>query len=248
VCKSTSVGLHGDEPCRRLSPLKGESTAFRELSTEVVAIVRCAYEAEVAKVETPALNLGDDVNGGESKESDQNISSFRLEKDVYLGGSDFQLRTVVYDGDVPEGAQGVVEMATWGAPADDGALETTGSGLAKGFQAMGRVALGQAEYYFDWTGIDDELDDETDEGDRTEWMWNLGWRARLRPFRFRHSVADAERANKAGEQPDAEQQKFMPEEANTQKVDELDCEGLGEGCDQAQQVIDVFGSGDDEEE
>jgi hypothetical protein len=224
---------------------------FRERTTEVVGILRCAYEADVAKVETPEMNLGEEVNGQGESEGEQgggqNISPFRLQKDVYLGGSDFQLRTVVYDGDVPGSAEGVVKMAEWGEPTDDGMLETTGSALAKSFQAMGRVALGQAEYYFDWTGIDAELDDETDEGDRTEWLWNMGWRARMRPFRFRHSVADAERDGEQQEL-DSEQSALMPEEAKAQQVDQLDCTALGGGCDQAQQVIDVFGGGDDEEE
>jgi hypothetical protein len=244
VCINGAAAYDGG-PCLRVPPARGAPTTFREQSTEVTAVLRCAYERELPKVETPPMNINDEVGKDDSKDG-QNLKPFRLEKDAYLGGSDFQLRSVVYDGDVPEGAEQVVALSEWGRATDEG-IEPQGSALATSFAAMGRVALGQAEYYFDWTGIDGELDDETDEGDRTEWLWNLGWRARMRPFRLRHSVADAERTEKDDE-PDAEQSKFVPEEAKAHPPGELDCEGLGDGCDQAKQVIDVFGEGDSDEE
>jgi hypothetical protein len=244
VCVSGAAAYDG-VPCARVPPPRGAPTTFRERSTEVTAVLRCAYERELPKVNTPPMNINDEVGKDDGKNG-QNLKPFRLQRGVYLGGSDFQLRSAVYDDRLPQGAEQVIALSEWGHASDEG-KGPEGSALAKSFAAMGRVALGQAEYYFDWTGLDGDLDDETDEGDRTEWLWNLGWRARMRPFRLRQSAADAERTSR-NDEPDAEQSKFLPEQAKAHPPGELDCEGLGEGCEQTKQVIDLFGEGDSDEE
>ena len=240
------VAAQDSGACQRVPPGHGSGSTFRESATEVTAILRCGYEAETARVETPPMNINEEVGGGEGQ-GGQNMNPFKLEDGVYLGGSDFQLRSVVYDGDVPSGAEKAIALAQWGRSTDQGDGEVLGSASAEAMAAMGRIAVGQAEYYFDWTGIDDDLDDQTDDGDRTEWLWNLGWRARMRPFRVRQSVADGERSSEQSG-PDAEQQVFLPEAAKSQVPGTLDCDGLGEGCHGAQRVMDVFGEGEDDEE
>lgn len=225
-------GAFMDVACSRAAPRQGMDKEFREETTEVTAILRCAYERETRRVETPSMDISKEM-GKQSESSGQNTSPFRLEQDVYLGGSDFQLRAVVL-ASLPKGAREAVGLARWGEGLKD-------FGVATGLRQLGRIALSQAEFYFDWSGIDPSLDDETDQHDRTEWLWHMGWRARLRPFRLHHAEADAERAN--GHQGfDSEQQRYLPAGGETLSVGALDCQKLGDICGDAKALLADFGA------
>jgi hypothetical protein len=212
-CLAGGATAEADGPCSRAAPLH-RTSRFRERALEVVHILRCAREREADKVATPTMNLDEEFG---SSEQDEEPKPFKLESGVYLGGSDFQVRAVVV-GEVPELAEGVLAMARWGQeqPDDD---------ASKALTALGRVAFGQAEYFFDWSELGGDLDDQTDDGDRTEWLWNMGWRARLRPFRMRHGAADAPR----------------DDEASQPQGSALDCTKLGDVCADARALVELEG-------
>jgi hypothetical protein len=212
ACRAiVSCGGHASGgPCAPYDPLPGAS--FRETAREVVHLLRCARRRAVSEVETPSMDLNEELGG---EQQDQNTKPFQLEAGVYLGGSDFQLRAVVA-AQSRELAEGAVAMASWGQEAD----ATAGELAARALLPLGQVALSQAEFYFDWSALESDLDDETDEAHRTEWLWNMGWRARLRAFRLDHADADAEREE--SEQPEA---------------DAVACEPLRDLCDEARSVL-----------
>ncbi len=237
---SSLFGVAG--PCPLDPPDEGQPHMWREQVTQVMDMVRCAEEQDLTKVAVERMDVTESLKN-DKKQGGKNTSPFRLEKGVWLGGSDFQLRAVVIGGALPTAGENVIKIATWSQVRKDDAA-TKVADAADVAASTGRVALAQAEYYFDWTGLDPQPSDQLKDADVAEWLWHMGWRARLRPFRFNHSKADGPRPNEeAG--PDAEQQELMPDAAKQLKPGELDCKA-GDGCDEAQQVIDVFGDGEGE--
>jgi hypothetical protein len=122
---------------------------------EVLQVLRCSRREE-RRIEGAA---GQD---NRSVEQSEQMAPHRVERDVDLGGEDFQVRVVAV------GAlerllawSGAVKVAAWGrAPEEDLPLGATG-----------RLALAQAEYFYDGSE------------ERGEWMWHMKWRARLVRFR-----------------------------------------------------------------
>lgn len=183
ICEgSTPVAGEVSAPCDRTPPTGAHPGVFRETTTQVIRIVGCARLLPPGKKEQiPPVNLEQEMQG-----SKENLSPFRLQSDLELGGSDFQLRAVVFDhallsgGPPPDDAERFIELPV------PGNRRRHDDSPDRKMQYAGGIAVAQAEYYFDWTGI-------SGASDRSEWMWNMGWRARLRPFRFNHSKADAPR-------------------------------------------------------
>jgi len=226
-----------DGPCRRPpQPTQGLPSVMREQVTQITDIVGCAEEQDLEQVATESMDvtkaLGENKNDG-----GQNTSPFRLEEGAWLGGSDFQLRAVVFGTDVPS-ARGVLELATWNQePGDAGGVVEGMSTVARG---LGRIGIAQAEYFFDWRGLDPRPSNQLHDEDVTEWLWHMGWRARLRPFRLSQRKADGPRPDKQGG-PDAEQKVFLPEALPDPST--LTCPER-EACGDAQQVLDMFGDGE----
>ncbi len=97
-----------------------------------------------------------------------------------LGEEAFQVRAAVL-GSTPAGVpEAVVRVASWGKSDAGADFETA--------RALGRVALAQAEYYY---AVQDPAADE-----RSSYLWNMRWRARLR--RFRLPERDASSGEPAG--------------------------------------------------
>ena len=122
---------------------------------EVLQVLRCSRREE-RRIEGAA---GQD---NRSVERAENMAPHRVERGVDLGAEDFHVRVVAV------GAlerllawSGAVKVAAWGRPLD----EDVPLGPA------GRVALAQAEYFYDGSE------------ERGEWMWHMKWRARLVRFR-----------------------------------------------------------------
>jgi hypothetical protein len=157
--------------------------------------------------------------GGEGGGDDSvNTNPFRFEKGHLLGTSDMQIRSLSLgrslgaselndgaeapdkDGTAHTHAKRVVEMTKWRATG--GEL----SGLATASETWGRFAVAQAEYYFD-TGAEHDkgfADWSGDDGER-DYLWFMGWTARMRRFRLSWKVdgksadgASAEEGNKSG--------------------------------------------------
>jgi len=147
---------------------------------------------------------GDDMANQNSDEDGGNdMVPFRFEKKHKLGTSDMQIRSLVIsypldaddltrgtggDGEnAHEHAKRVVEITKWGHP-DDG-LET----LRKAADVYGRFAVAQAEYYFDVDAEGGESspfalwshkDDENEKNGSRDYLWYMGWTARMRRFRL----------------------------------------------------------------
>lgn len=192
-CSNEDASAIGSGPC---IPLNTDS--YFQTHMVVVGILRCAELRPHEKVETPDIDMEKELN--QSKKKSQNTSPFQLEKDVWLGGSDFQLRAVVI-GQAPNitGGEGV-KLATWGKEE-----ERLDQALTEVPQGIGCFALSQAEYYFDLAAFP-KFSDQQKQEDRVEWLWNQGWVSRLRPFRLSYKKTDAPRSKKLGY--DSEQSQF----------------------------------------
>ncbi len=106
--------------------------------------------------------------------------------ELMLGDQDFQMRTVVF-GEAPPGVgRDGVRIAAWG--------EDEANGVADAAQAVARLSLAQAEFYWDqdedWR--DSNFERSLNRG-RVEWMWDMAWRARLRRIAF----TDGDAANQS---------------------------------------------------
>lgn len=225
VCEDTLVPEGGRAaPCDRSPPKGAHPGVFRETMTQVIAIIGCGRRLPPGKEEqVPPVDLKKEMAG-----SGKNLNPFRLQSDLMLGGSDFQLRAVSLDhqgkkGGPPDTAVGLVRLPAF-SPADSGSV-------ANNLAELGRFAFAQAEYYFDWTGL-------TGASDRAEWMWHMGWRARMRPFRLRHSKADAPRKKDAVAM-DAEQEAFTapPFDKPVEKLDEPCPRGVAGACKAAEGAL-----------
>jgi hypothetical protein len=204
-CQTSAYSLGvPDGPCARMPPPPSHPQFFSESSVEVVELLRCMYKTKNPQVTTPPIDLQKDLVGKASAQTSgtqggqkqqANTNPFRLEADVMLGQSDFQLRSVVFSETLPSLGQRLVALAWWGGPRGD-AVEDEGGVAARAMTRLGHLGVAQAEYYFDWTPLGkDAPNDQTRPADVTEWMWNMAWRARLRPFRVTHGDADPEPKN-----------------------------------------------------
>lgn len=229
-CESHVSQLTASEPapCSRNRPTRGRAR-FRERTTEVLNLLRCAYRSPLEPVTTPPMDISQEFSG-----SGGDASPFRLEKGKMLGTSDFQLRAVVIGKAPPEHAEKVVALAWHGGPRGD-RVAKEGGPLVSSAAALGRFGLAQAEYYFDWRGLgEDAPSDQQKRADVTEWMWNMAWRARLRPFRLNHADAD----------PQAEQGGTKASGGQS-GGGTLDCTALPKGagafCGDAQEAVKLLG-------
>ena len=202
-------------------------TKFRETTTQVIALIGCHQPIPPRRYQTPPVNLGDEMKNSGDKESTSNATSFRVEKDLFLGGSDFQLRSVVFALNGPSNeTERAVALASWGKEADNKTPQVLVAAAGVG----ARLSVAQAEYYFDWAGIEGA-------DDRQEWMWHMCWRARLRPFRMNHSKADApKQTDERGF--DAEQRQYGGEGLSDAPADKPDCAGKG-FCGDVQSGMDL---------
>jgi hypothetical protein len=147
---------------------------------------------------------------GSDADGSNDMVPFRFEKKHKLGTSDMQIRSLVMskalddakivrntDGDenAHEHAQRVVEISKWGDP-DDGLHK-----LRDASQIYGRFAIAQAEYYFDVDAHGGEAapfalwshkDDENKNNGSRDYLWYMGWTARMRRFRLKFGDADGD--------------------------------------------------------
>ncbi|MDH5670985.1 MAG: hypothetical protein OEZ06_02490 [Myxococcales bacterium] len=164
--------------CERVEKLPDTSAGEeRRLVTRVDQIFGCIERRE-REIE---VDTGDDADRSYRKsEKERNaMSPQRLAEGVELGDEDFQLRAVVF-GQSPHAApERALAAASWNPEARAQAREPS---------LQGRLALAQAEYYF-------EL--EKPDAPRADMMWKMRWRARLRRFRMPETGT-----NKEAEGPD----------------------------------------------
>lgn len=164
-------------------------------------------------METSSMKGQTNADGSDADGSNDMVP-FRFEKKHKLGTSDMQIRSLVMskslddakivrntegDENSHEHAQRVVGITKWGSE-DDG-LEK----LRDASQIYGRFAIAQAEYYFDVDAKGGEAapfalwshkDDENEKNGSRDYLWYMGWTARMR--RFRLKFGDADGASESG--------------------------------------------------
>ena len=112
-----------------------------------------------------ASNIQVDATSSEGGNSSDK-SPKKVKDKCYLGDSCFQINAgVIGDPPIDQTRKGVA-VAMWGR--SDNSQESVMKALAK-------FGLAQSEFYFDDQNADQE---------RSEWMWHMYWRARMRRFRF----------------------------------------------------------------
>ncbi len=108
----------------------------------------------------------------ENEEDDGEMLPQRVKEDVELGAEEFQLRTMVVGREnISSHARRIVRLALWGRKTEEDTL--------KELKILDRLAVAQAEYFYDGT-----------QG-REEWMWNMKWRGRLVRFKPTEENVDA---------------------------------------------------------
>jgi hypothetical protein len=104
-----------------------------------------------------------------------------------LGSETFQLRAVVFGSSDREMSEHIVQKI----PMRRRGQGEGGRGVFQGAADLAsNVFVAQAEYYFD-TGYDERNRRTVDAAE--EWLWSMGWRARLRRFRLPHDDESEER-------------------------------------------------------
>lgn len=108
----------------------------------------------------------------------------KIEDGLELGAEAFQIRAAIVSGrDPTPRADAGISVATW-------RRARSPEGWVAPARALGRVALAQAEYYYDHDGSEP----------RAEWSWNMKWRARLVRFRLPASESELPRSSNEHQQ------------------------------------------------
>lgn len=115
---------------------------------------------------------GSGEEGEQSSGSDSDDKSpHRVEADLKMGDDTFQIRAVSFGPQPgPGAAQGWIDLIDRNQTKHGGAVG--GAGLLEVLHQVGRISVAQSEYYF--------------EGSKhpTDWLWALGWTARMKRFRL----------------------------------------------------------------
>ena len=132
--------------------------------TEAIQILGCKRN------ETKPIDLSDAARAGDVGDDK---SPKRVKESSTLGDESFQLRAVMR-GSVPTGLpEKMMHLALWNQAEPSNPLSA--------FRELGNYSVAQAEYFYDGS-----------KNPRSDWMWAMNWRARLR--RFRVPTGDASNA------------------------------------------------------
>lgn len=122
----------------------------------------------------PARAGAEVSEGAETKEAKNTNgkSPRQVKHGLKLGEESWQLRAVVFGSLEQRESQRLVRLGLWGKDDPDNPLEN--------LRHLGGFSVAQAEYYYAGPGGPDA------------WMWNMGWRARLRRFDVSEASDDKE--------------------------------------------------------
>jgi hypothetical protein len=208
-CLASAEGAH-DGPCSRSAPAPGAATTLVEEEVVVLELLGCGYRERRRDAEVPDVDVSSEVGG------DGDSVPLKLRDGVELGGDELQVRGVVL-GDVPS----VHHLELTGRLVGERTVER--GALA---DVVARVGVAQAEYYFD----DSKLGGTTERPlPRSEWLWNMGWTARLRPFRL------------SSGQDDDEGERGGAEGGAGEAVQGAVCDAVGSGCSGLMDALHLLG-------
>jgi hypothetical protein len=137
-------------------PIHGTDGTTKSVSfIEVPQILGCKrHETKEIKID----------NGQTAGGSGNDKSPKRVENAAKLGDENFQIRAVMH-GNLPTSLPDkMMHLALWNQAAPENPLSV--------LRDLGNYSVAQAEYFYDAPDP------------RSEWMWNMNWRARLRRFRL----------------------------------------------------------------
>lgn len=208
-----------ERPAPTAPPRAGESTSYQVEHVEVVQVLGCGQHVPGREVQVGSIDLNDsgrdqngdgnrnqnggsgDAGGSFNDVNDSNSSNknpFRFEEGHLLGTSDMQIRSLVLGNSIrnttpTEDSDRVVAMTRWQTRGEDT------SQFLNTAREWGRLSVAQAEYYFD--GRRFTADAFADPGNRRDWLWYMGWTARMRRFRlnWEGTRANGETVNADGE-------------------------------------------------
>jgi hypothetical protein len=172
-------------------PNIGQPERFTREHLEVKQVLSCGQYVPGRTITVGAIDM-DDLSGGDGQANDSgdggNRNPFRFEKGHMLGTSDMQIRSLVIgqsirDTTPTQNSDRVVESARWDYP------ESGQANFLNTARQWGRLTTAQAEYYFDGTGL--KQDNFANLNKQRDWMWVMGWTARLRRFRLSFKGTDA---------------------------------------------------------
>lgn len=142
-----------------LPPEPGLAVGYHQtVSYEAVTQILSCTESKTFHVPIGGENAHSLGSGG------SNRSPHRVESDLALGSEDFQLRALAVGEGLTAAPERVMKMAAHGR-CDGGAC----GGFSQVARDLSHFSVAQAEYYYDHDGSEA----------RSEWMWNMKWRARL---------------------------------------------------------------------
>jgi hypothetical protein len=157
VCKVNTVSVGG--------PAGAGPVQVTE--TIVAHVFGCRVEEEI---EFPLAKPGESLA---PMRGDNSKSPMKLEDGLELGANDFQIRALGYGEAIGPGKYlDGVKLGLWRREAKEGI-----SDVAKGaMSVLHHFSVAQGEYYFDH--------DSAHPVERSEWLWEPAWTARLRRFRM----------------------------------------------------------------
>jgi hypothetical protein len=163
--------LRAPQPvCTRETPHAGDPLVVDVI--EVSQILGCTEPVEERRsvadfTKSSAFGAGD-------SQWKRDRAPMRVVADLELGDDDFQIRAVTLGVPLAPGTRRAIALATG---------RRSEPGLAASIAAQERFAIAQAEYFYEppkGTGLA-----------RSRWLWNRGWRARLRRVRLGQAGAPA---------------------------------------------------------
>jgi hypothetical protein len=139
-------------------------------TTEIVEFTEVTQILGCERNETKAIDLSDAPRAGDVG---NDKSPKRVKESSTLGDESFQLRAIMR-GSVPTGLpETMIRRSLWNADEPANPLSA--------LRELGNYSIAQAEYFYDGP-----------KNPRSDWMWAMNWRARLR--RFRVPTGDASSA------------------------------------------------------
>jgi hypothetical protein len=139
------------------------TTTLRDMSVEVVEVLHVFGCSQRTVMKAPVDGAADGVTSESATDPE---AAHRLSSGVALGDETFQVRSVVIGERRGSVSRRVLEVASYGTPPPEAPELAMAPELA-------RIAVAQAEYYFDEVGAD-----------ASAAMWTPKWQARLRRFRW----------------------------------------------------------------
>lgn len=196
---------------------------------EVLRVFSCT-EKTSQQIE---LASSDQAIGGSGSES---RSPHKVEKDVVLGDEPFQIRAISFGAQPGPGsaAQGVVLAhsgeSSWqerweqARPGGEGSI----GDFIRLASNVGRVAVAQAEFYFDGNAKP------------RDWMWEMKWTARLRHFRM-PSPEETQKSDERNQGSAARVSRFGGKQPGSSGVEACQAVG-GDACESQVEAVSLLDS------